>query len=71
MRRTYENGEVEYAIHEAHYTTPGRASGPCSITVDPIAPSSEDIDGLRWVLQKMLQSLDKPVLDYETREELP
>jgi len=63
--------EVEFAIHEAHYKDKGATRGPCSITTDAVAVHAETVDGLRWVLQKMLEALDKPVLDYETTEEMP
>ena len=69
VRRVFPNGEVSYAILEAHYKQKGATAGPCSLTLDPIAPSAEDIEGLRWVLQKMLEALSKPILDYETGEE--
>lgn len=75
VRRVFHPGtdkeQVDYAIHEAHYNEKGASSGRCSITLDPVAvSSSEGLEGLRWVLTKMLEALDKPVLDYETREEI-
>jgi hypothetical protein len=30
----------------------------------------DDIEELKWVLQKMLQACDKPVIDYDTGEEV-
>ena len=69
VRRVFPNGEVSYAIHEAHYKTKGATAGPCSLTLDPVAPTAESIEGLRWCLKKMLEALDNPVLDYETAEE--
>lgn len=75
VRRVYNPGtdeeEVEHAIHEAHYEVKGKSSGPCSITTEPVRVySSEGVAGLRQVLERMLAALDKPVLDYETREEI-
>ncbi len=32
---------------------------------DDVAPLSESLDGLRWVLTEMLKALDKPVLSFE------
>ncbi len=63
----YEDGSL--GIHEAHYSTPGAASGKCSITEYPVGVVSDDLEGLRWVLEHMLKALDKPILDYKTQEE--
>jgi hypothetical protein len=64
-----DHKEIEYAIHEAHYETKGASSGRCLITTEAVPVAADSIEGLRWVLTKMLEALDKPVLDYETREE--
>lgn len=75
VRTVYKPGtpqeQVWYDIHEAHYEVKGESSGKCSITVGAIAPYGENIQELRETLQLMLAALDKPVLDYETREEIP
>lgn len=70
VRREYpeavEDERVSYQIHEAHYE-----DGRCvAITVEPIAAYGADLDELRWVLERMLAALDKPILDYETRTEV-
>jgi len=72
VRRTWRKGEVdeekEYAIHEAYY---GRDDdGGISITADHKAPYGETVEELRETLQRMLRALDRPVLDYDTREEI-
>lgn len=65
-RRTTGPAEVSYAIHECHYTD-GKLE---MLTVDATPAYGEDLEGLRWSLTKMLEALDKPVVDYETRKEI-
>ena len=48
------------SICEVYYDKDGQIQGH---TVDGVRVGSESIDGLREVLQKMLDSLDKPILD--------
>lgn len=79
-KRTYPNGETYYEIHECYYEPEepvdgkpwgiGEAcrSGPTPDGSHSIPPNAEDIEDLRWLLTKMLEALDKPVIDYETRE---
>ena len=62
-------GGVWYAIHEVFY--PDDATDQLTVDVsqvsyteDPIAPVADNPDELRWVLVKMLEALDNPVLDY-------
>jgi hypothetical protein len=72
VRRTYDRGkssqEVLYSIHEAYYGIDGDINP--AITVEPVAPCGESVEVLREDLRWMLRALDKPVLDYETREEI-
>lgn len=68
VRRVYETGEVEFAIHEAFYDI-GKVPG-VSITMEAVPPHAESVEGLREVLQEMLKSLEKPPLDYETQKEV-
>ena len=53
--------ETTFAIHEV-YSTNGR---PDSVTVNPVAATSESLAGLRDTLRRMLQAASKPVLEYE------
>jgi hypothetical protein len=83
FKRTYHEGteheETYLEVHECYWD--GNAdegkpwgvgeacrSGPTPDGSHAIRPGAEDIAGLRWLLLKMLECLDKPVLDYETRE---
>lgn len=62
IKRT-SDGEVVYEMCEAYYNDAGNL---CGITTDAISPYGDSVDGdfgLRWVLQKMLEACDKPVLD--------
>jgi hypothetical protein len=58
--------DIFYTIHDVYYddnkdiTNIGRES--------PVI--GDDIDELKWVLQKMLEACDKPSVDYNTGEEV-
>jgi hypothetical protein len=70
VRRVYPgvlDGEASYSIHEVYY---GLGGIKPSITVGPDYPYGETVAELREDLERMLRALDKPVLDYETREEI-
>ena len=73
VRWVYKDGaggeEIGYCVHEAFYGLDGDGDKP-SITVEPDYPWGETVEELREDLQRMLRSLDAPVLDYETREEI-
>lgn len=55
-------GETFLEIHEVYYDDQGRPNG---YTTDPIAVTGETIDELRWVLNRMLECLDKDILTEE------
>jgi len=61
---------VEYAIHEAYYEQPDGET-PRTITLEPVNVSTylNDAecpkDALRLVLERMLDALEKPVLDFD------
>lgn len=65
-----EEAEVWLGIHEVYYrdddvddlTVDVNETG---YTVEPVRVTADDVDGLRWVLQKMSEALDKPVLNYD------
>jgi hypothetical protein len=66
MRKKYED-EYTYEIYEVYYNEEGKA---LLSTEKPIAPLGMDFDELIEDLQMMANALGKPVLDYETREEI-
>lgn len=73
VRREYEISpgdiEVSYEIHEAHYDIITDTK-PSLISIDPVGVHAGSLEGLDLVLSRMKEALRKPVLDYDTREEL-
>jgi hypothetical protein len=55
--------EVYSAIHEVYYDG-DKVTG---WTQTPATPGGEDV---RWVLERMAEALDKPVLNFKTGEEI-
>ena len=64
VRRPDPDGTEHFYIHEAYYPN-NTVEKADSITMEAIGVHAEDIEGLRWVLEKMLACLDKPVLEYD------
>jgi hypothetical protein len=68
---TYQNGlgEIEelLEIHEAHYEGPDGEPDPThphAITTDGATVRGETIEELRASLHRMLECLEKPIIDY-------
>ena len=59
VARNNNNEEEEFSIREVYYQEDGSIHG---ITVDAIAPVSESVEGLKEVLQRMLEACEKSVL---------
>ena len=62
--------EAWYAIHEVYYRDDSVDDRTADVsetkyTQEQVAMLGEDLDELRWMLAKMLEALDKPVLDYQ------
>ena len=70
VRRSYTHadGYVEdtYQIHEAYYDVEPKLL----LTISGVSAIGNTVQELREDLERMLKALDKPVLDYETREEI-
>lgn len=72
VRREYPDAalvedRVQYGIHEAYYH-----NDVCdAITQEPVAVTSSAPDGLLETLERMRRALQLPILDYETRQEIP
>ncbi len=49
-----------FEVREAYYAN---EVDPYNITERAVGVTGESIDHLRWTLEKMLESLDKPILD--------
>lgn len=58
--------EIIYGIREVFYDESGDISG---FAEEPDI-ISDSIEGMRDILQKMIECCDKPVIDYNTGEEL-
>ena len=58
--------EIFYEIREVFYDNNG------DITAIAETPDvmSDSLDGLKWTLNKMLESCDKPIIDHNSGEEL-
>jgi len=59
------------AIHEVHYDENG---DPISLTENPVDVGGTDgkdsLIGIKWTLEQMMECLNKPILDYETLQEI-
>ena len=58
LAHTYEN-EVAFQIHEVHY----QDGKPDSYGEPPAPVSSDRFEELSWVMFRMGEALDKPILD--------
>jgi len=57
-----EEWEDQFSIHEVYYDEFGN---PINHTIDAISPKGDSIEDLKWVLDKMQESLKHPILSYE------
>ena len=58
--------DILYTIHDVYYDDNGDI-----VNIGRKSPViGEDIEELKWSLQKMLEACDKPVIDYNTGEEV-
>ena len=63
-----EKDETYYRIHEAFYENDGRCY---AVTMDGVDIGGETIEECKRAYKMMSEAFNKPVLDYETREDLP
>lgn len=59
VKETLDDGGDWLTIREVYYNDDGGITG---YTEDAVSLSSETVEGLRWTLQRMLESLDKEIL---------
>jgi hypothetical protein len=58
--------DITYEIHDVYYD-----ESLDIVNIGRISfPMSDDVDGLKWTLKKMVEACKKPVIDYNTGEEL-
>jgi hypothetical protein len=68
LKRTdQKSGEVIYAIHEVYYDEHGKPEG---CTEENVAPMGESLAELQDDLDHYQQALKKPVLGYDSLEEV-
>jgi len=58
--------DITYEIHDVYYD-----ESLDIVNIGRISfPMSDDVDGLKWTLKKMVEACKKPVIDYNTGEDL-
>lgn len=59
------------AIHETHYNNDGEIE---NITKNPISVMGDEggnsLSSIKWILDKMAEALQKPIIDYNTLKEI-
>jgi hypothetical protein len=61
------NTDISYAIHEVHTDENGDI---VNISEKPSYVIGDDTESLKWQLERMMEACKKPVIDYNTGEEL-
>jgi len=59
--------DISYSIHEVYYDSNGDIINISECLAHPI---SDDIEGLQWNLERMIEACKKPVINYNTGEEI-
>jgi hypothetical protein len=59
--------DISYGIHTVYIDENGDI---VNISEKPSYVISDDMEGLKWNLESMILACDKPVIDYNTIEEL-
>jgi hypothetical protein len=62
VKRTFEGGEVIYAIHEAYYDDNKKV---WAITEEGVDAHGETMEELKQSLEWMQKALEAPILDYD------
>ncbi len=71
VKRPHHDGAT-YGVHEAFYEDDQTIDGrPHGINPSPVTIQAESAEDLRDVVRLLHQSLQLPVLDYETGERIP
>lgn len=63
VKRTWDNGTVIFAIHEAYYDE-GKLE-PGTITINPCWPQGESLEELQEDLEWYREALSRPILNWE------
>ncbi len=59
--------DISYGIHEVYYDENGDI---VNISESLAHPLSDDLEGLKWSLERMMEACNKPVIGYNTGEEV-
>lgn len=59
--------DISYGIHEVYYDDNGDI---VNISESLAHPISDDLDGLKRNLERMMEACNKPIIDYNSGEEL-
>lgn len=59
--------DISYGIYEVYYDENGDI---VNISESLAHPISDDLEGLQWNLERMMEACKKPVIDYNTGENL-
>ena len=74
MLRDYGRGYKSLEIYEVYYEKEKDGNlniiGSTQDPINPYADTEEGLDVLKIVVKRMIDCLNKPVLDYETRKEV-
>lgn len=65
--RTHMDDSIYYAIHEVYYDEDGKVNG---WTEEPIRIMEESLEDLKVTLQRLTESFDNPVIDYDTGQDI-
>lgn len=60
--KNVDNDEVYLQIHEVYYD---QDNNPISYTENPITVGGEDINSIKWSLNKMQEAINKPILSVD------
>ena len=61
-----DGDEMYFQIHEVYYDKEGKPDG---YTANGVSVGAESLDGINWVLDKMKECLEKPILSVENFQE--
>lgn len=59
--------DISYSIHEVYTDEHGDI---VNISEKPSYVISDDTEGLKWQLERMILACDKPIIDYNTGEQV-
>jgi hypothetical protein len=66
--RVFKHPDGSHAIHELYHlgdNYTGHTANPARLSVEDDSDDSTPVESLRWTLERMMEALEKPVLDYE------